>query len=75
MTMEPLLNYIHFTTGVVDTPMMKDDPAETSTEVARQILKRKADPSEIANVVLFLLGDQATFVTGAVWNVDGGFLC
>lgn len=55
--------------------MMKDDPAETSTEVARQILKRKADPSEIANVVLFLLGDQATFVTGAVWNVDGGFLC
>mgnify|MGYP006290410335 CR=1 FL=1 len=36
------------------------------------ILKRAADPREIANIVLTLASDEASFVTGANFRVDGG---
>jgi NAD(P)-dependent dehydrogenase (short-subunit alcohol dehydrogenase family) len=33
---------------------------------------RIARPSEIANCAVFLISDEASFVTGANWRVDGG---
>ena len=36
-------------------------------------LGRIAEPEEIANVILFLASDEASFVTGANWLVDGGY--
>ena len=35
-------------------------------------IKRVADPMEIANPILYLASDKASFVTGAVHVVDGG---
>jgi NAD(P)-dependent dehydrogenase (short-subunit alcohol dehydrogenase family) len=37
-------------------------------------LDRRGRPEEIGRVVAFLAGDDASFVTGATWLVDGGFL-
>lgn len=35
-------------------------------------LGRLAEPHEVAAVVVFLLSDQASYVTGAAWSTDGG---
>ncbi len=37
-------------------------------------LNRRGRPTEIGNVAVFLASDEASFVTGATWLVDGGFL-
>ena len=35
-------------------------------------LGRLAEPDEIASVIVFLLSDRASYVTGAAWSADGG---
>jgi NAD(P)-dependent dehydrogenase (short-subunit alcohol dehydrogenase family) len=67
--------------GIVDTPLtdlflnQSEDPDRLRLEYARSNpLQRIADPSEIANCVLFLASDEASFVTGASLVVDGGAL-
>ena len=67
--------------GTVDTPMLKWaaslDPNPQSVYDACNAmhpLGRIAKPREIAEVVAFLAHESSSFVTGAVWTVDGGLL-
>jgi NAD(P)-dependent dehydrogenase (short-subunit alcohol dehydrogenase family) len=61
--------------GITETPMNRwwmDDPDARAHTAASIPLGRPAHASEIANVVAFLASDEASYVTGAVWTVDGG---
>ncbi len=62
--------------GTTDTPMIHTGSAtdEMLAENAKQFpLKRFAQPEEIANAIIFLLSDAASFVTGTELIVDGGY--
>ncbi|MBJ3777746.1 SDR family oxidoreductase [Acuticoccus mangrovi] len=58
--------------GGTRTAMAGDDPDVHAYVAGLHALKRMADPMEIARAALFLLSDDASFVTGAAMMVDGG---
>ncbi|MFI7005065.1 glucose 1-dehydrogenase [Streptomyces sp. NPDC050145] len=64
------VNSVH--PGMVATDMTAD--SERSHEsVKHQPIQRQAAPEEVANMVLYLLSDEASYSTGAEFLVDGGY--
>ncbi|MBP9818192.1 SDR family oxidoreductase [Candidatus Shapirobacteria bacterium] len=69
----PLVRVNAIAPGLIDTPLSDstgEDPLNT-TDVS--IIKRIGKPEEIANTVCFLLSQKASYITGQVIAVDGGF--
>ena len=61
--------------GFIETQMTDVLKQEVKEEIAKNIpLRRMGTPEDVANVVKFLAGEQSSYITGQVINVDGGML-
>ena len=62
--------------GWISTPMTKpleDDPERSAAILSRTPLNRWGKPDDLIGPALFLASDSASFITGTILNVDGGY--
>jgi len=71
--------------GTIDTPLYRNAISRASKrtgfsieqlnqqEAELQLLKRIGKPEEVAELVYFLSSQQASFITGALYTIDGGY--
>jgi NAD(P)-dependent dehydrogenase (short-subunit alcohol dehydrogenase family) len=60
--------------GYIETPLLTSLPADfRDALVARHPLGRLGQPEEVAHLVCFLLSEQASFITGGYYLIDGGY--
>lgn len=63
--------------GVIETPMVeaaKDDPKLLEQTLAKIPMHRMGKPEEVSNLVLFLVSDASSYMTGSTVVIDGGWL-
>ncbi|MER7789684.1 SDR family oxidoreductase [Streptomyces sp. NPDC097640] len=61
--------------GYVETPMTAGNPPDAIAAIlARQPIGRPGQPDEVATAAAWLCSDEASLITGAILNVDGGYL-
>jgi NAD(P)-dependent dehydrogenase (short-subunit alcohol dehydrogenase family) len=70
-----------FAPGVIETPLSRafmdvaQDPAALERAMlAPQLIERMGQPEEVAKLACFLASDDAAFITGAAFPIDGGAL-
>jgi NAD(P)-dependent dehydrogenase (short-subunit alcohol dehydrogenase family) len=61
--------------GLIDTPMaapLMSNPEQLDPILSRYPIRRAGKPEEVANMVLYLASDEAAWVTGGTFPIDGG---
>ena len=61
--------------GIVDTDMMRNDFSYKELEELKKevSVNRFAKPEEIADLIYYLISDQASYITGDIIHINGGF--
>lgn len=73
MKYAPIINVNAVAPGWVNTDMNKDLPLDfVEEETSKYHMKRWADPKEIADAIVYLASDKASYITGHVLVADGG---
>ena len=61
--------------GYIETPMMEDQPQRfKDLSLSLHPIARKGQPEEVAELVIWLSSDKASFATGGFYPIDGGYL-
>jgi NAD(P)-dependent dehydrogenase (short-subunit alcohol dehydrogenase family) len=61
--------------GYIETKMTEDTVRRRGEELMRMVpFRRMGKPEEIGEMVLFLCSERASFISGACYNVDGGYM-
>ena len=61
--------------GYIETKMTDETMRRRGEEIMRQVpFRRMGRPEEIGEMVLFLCSERSSFVSGACYNVDGGYM-
>ena len=75
----PYVRCVAVCPGTIDTPMLRDsfalspNPDEVMQEcIDMHLAKRIGTPEEVAQLVLYLCDDKASFITGQAIRIDGG---
>lgn len=73
---QTVANYARPCRGIVDTPMTRNAEYSYNPDLSPEVtpLRRLAKPEEVANLIVFLLSDDASYMTGSVHQVDGGLV-
>jgi glucose 1-dehydrogenase len=69
------INVNNIAPGLIHTPMTAarvEDPAKMREELPRIPWKRPGEPWEIARLAVYLASDEADYVTGQTFTIDGG---
>jgi len=62
--------------GYIETPLLGESPGSSKgmePEIAKTPMQRLGRPEEVADCVVFLAGEQSSFVCGAALVCDGGY--
>ena len=61
------------TTRTPTTAILTESPDVAKKVLTQYVIRRFGEPSDVANMVLFLASDAASWVTGQTYPVNGGF--
>lgn len=70
---DPLVRVNAVAPGLIDTPLTASTGEDPSWTTDLSIIQRMGKPEEIAAAICFLLSGEASFITGQILTVDGGF--